>query len=639
MGELRARPVSDAPAVHVVVPGDVDDPARPSGGNAYDRRLCRGLRAAGLPVQEIAVAGSWPEPDDAACAELDRALAAVPAGATAVLDGLVACAVPQVLAPHARRLRLVVLVHLPLGDEAGLRRETAADRAARERACLRAAAAVVATSPWAARRLAELHGIRAHVVPPGVEPAPLATGTDAGARLLCVGSVTPTKGQDLLVEALARIADRDWTCRLVGPLTRDSTHVDAVRELIRRHGLDDRVQVAGPRTGPALDAEYAGADLLVLPSRAESYGMVVTEALARGIPVLAAEVDGVPETLGRAPDGTVPGLQVPPADVAALAAALRRWLDDPDLRAAARRAAHDRRPTLPGWDETTREWVRVLQHSCPLTAPGEAGSPVCSPDWLALREPADAAARAVELADRLRERLPEGPLVVRDLGCGTGSMGRWLAPRLPGPQHWVLHDRDPVLLDRAVGSLPPDVTGQACLGDLTGLDAADLAGTALVTASALLDLLTAGEVERLAAACTAAGCPALLALSVTGSVLLTPADPLDGAFAAAFDAHQRRTVAGRRLLGPDAAPAAAAAFRRHGAQVVRAPSPWRLGPGDGALVEEWLRGWLAAACVQQPALAAEAQPYLRRRLDAAARGELRVVVGHADLLALPGGGS
>jgi hypothetical protein len=266
------------------------------------------------------------------------------------------------------------------------------------------------------------------------------------------------------------------------------------------------------------------------------------------------------------------------------------------------------------------------------------GSPV-TPDWLALREPADAAARATELADRLCAWLQDrsgGPLVVRDLGCGTGSMGRWLAGRLPGPQHWLLHDRDPDLLDRAMAGLPAGITAEPRPGDLTELDAAQLAGTTLVTASALLDLLTADEVERLATACATAGCATLLALSVTGSVLLTPADPLDALFAAAFDAHQRRTVDGRRLLGPDAAPAVAAGFGRHGVSVVRAPSPWRLGPADGPLIEQWLRGWLAAACEHRPALVAEAEAYLRRRLAAANRGDLRVVVGHADLLALPG---
>jgi glycosyltransferase involved in cell wall biosynthesis len=352
-----------ARTVHVVVPADIDDPARPSGGNAYDRRVCRALPAAGLAVHEIAVAGAWPEPGPAARAELDRHLTAAPDGADVLLDGLVGCAVPDVLAPHARRLRLVVLVHLPLGDEAGLPPATAADRTARERATLHAAAAVVTTSPWAARRLVVVHGLpadRVHVVPPGVEPAPLADAGEAGTRLLCVGSITPSKGQDLLVEALARIADREWTCRLVGPLTRDAAHVAVVRGLVQRHGLGDRVEIAGPRTGPALDAAYAAADLLVLPSRAESYGMVVTEALARGIPVLAAGVDGVPETLGRAPNGTVPGLLVPPEDVASLAAAVRRWLDQPDVRGVARAAARQRRAALTGWEVTARCLADVL---------------------------------------------------------------------------------------------------------------------------------------------------------------------------------------------------------------------------------------------------------------------------------------
>jgi SAM-dependent methyltransferase len=280
------------------------------------------------------------------------------------------------------------------------------------------------------------------------------------------------------------------------------------------------------------------------------------------------------------------------------------------------------------------------------------GAPV-TPDWLALREPADAAARSARLVDRLRGLLDErpgaGPIVVRDLGCGTGSMARWLAPRLPHPQRWLLHDLDPDLVARAAAGAPDGVTAEPRPGDLTELDAAQLTGTALVTASALLDLLTADEVARLAAACAAVGCPVLLTLSVTGGALLTPAEPLDAAFAAAFDAHQRRTVGGRRLLGPDAAPAAAAAFRRLGYAVLRAPSPWRLGAAgtasedgpsdDRALIEQWLRGWVAAACEQRPELAAESDAYLRRRLDAAARGELRVVVGHADLLAVPGSGS
>jgi hypothetical protein len=264
-----------------------------------------------------------------------------------------------------------------------------------------------------------------------------------------------------------------------------------------------------------------------------------------------------------------------------------------------------------------------------------------SPAWLGLREGADADARAVDLLDPLRARLAgPGPLVIRDLGCGTGSMGRWLAARLPGAQRWVMQDRDPTLLAHAAATMVTaaadgaPVTVETREGDVTRLAAADLAGTSLVTASALLDLLTMDEVERLAGACAGAGCPALLTLSVAGRVALTPADPLDGEIAAAFDAHQRREAGGRRLLGPDAAGATAAAFGRHGARVAIRPAPWRLGAGRAALAAEWLRGWVAAACEHRPGLAGAAGAYLRRRLDAAAAGDLYVVVEHDDLLAL-----
>jgi len=360
-------------SVHVVVPGDIHDVAVPSGGNAYDRRVCLGLSATGWSVHELAVAGAWPRPDTAARESLARTLASLPDGAVVLLDGLVACGVPDVVVAAARRLKLVVLVHLPLGDEVGALNSAeaaaAAELAALERRTLRAASAVVATSPWAARRLVATHGLaadRVHVATPGVDPAPLARGTDGATRLLCVGSVTPTKGQDLLVEALAAVADLPWSCDLVGPLGRNPVHVAAVRCMIERHGLDERIRLTGPRTGARLDAAFDAADVLVLPSRVESYGMVVTEALARGIPVLAAAVGGVPETLGHDPNGRVPGMLVPPADVTALAAALRRWFGEPVRRDGLRRSATARRGTLDGWEVTSRCLAEVLRlHGTP----------------------------------------------------------------------------------------------------------------------------------------------------------------------------------------------------------------------------------------------------------------------------------
>jgi hypothetical protein len=271
---------------------------------------------------------------------------------------------------------------------------------------------------------------------------------------------------------------------------------------------------------------------------------------------------------------------------------------------------------------------------------------VCAPDWLALREVADAAARASELVDLVRGYLaaaagPGAPVLIRDLGCGTGSMGRWLAPRLSGPQVWVLHDRDPGLLASAAASVPgmgadgAPVSARTQEGDLTELRSADLSGTVLVTASAVLDLLTAEEVDGLAAACTGAGAAALLTLTVTGRLEVAPADPLDAAFGDAFNAHQRRRDDDRRLLGPDAVAVAVDAFARRGAVVESRPSPWHLGADRAELAEEWLRGWIAAACAQQPDLGRCAGAYLDRKLDACRAGRLRLVVGHADVLALP----
>jgi hypothetical protein len=265
-----------------------------------------------------------------------------------------------------------------------------------------------------------------------------------------------------------------------------------------------------------------------------------------------------------------------------------------------------------------------------------------SPAWLVLREPADAAARSAELAERVARHVrPAGRLVVHDLGGGSGAMGRWLAPRLPGPQHWVVHDRDADLLELAVAAPPgPAADGAAVTveprrSDITRPARGDLDGASLVVASALLDMLTADELAGMLAACTGIGCPILLALTVVGRVALTPADPLDAHMAAAFNAHQRRTTAAGRLLGPDAVGAAVAELRGTGAEVLVRPSPWRLDAARADLTAAWLHGWVAAACEQDPALAAEAGAYRDRRLAQAAAGELAVTVDHADLLVLP----
>jgi hypothetical protein len=259
-----------------------------------------------------------------------------------------------------------------------------------------------------------------------------------------------------------------------------------------------------------------------------------------------------------------------------------------------------------------------------------------SPEWLLLREPADAAARSVELVERLRRHLAaDRPLVIHDLGGGSGAMGRWLAPKLPGPQHWVLHDRDGDLLGLAIAA-PPDsatVTVEARRSDITRLSRRDLAAASLITASALIDLLTADELVRMLRACR--GLPMLLALTVVGRVTLAPADPMDSRIAAAFNAHQRRRTMAGRKLGPDAVPVAVDELRGTSAEVLVRPSPWHLDASHADLTAEWIEGWVAAACEQEPSLAAAAAAYLDRRLAQAAAGELAVTVDHADLLVLP----
>jgi SAM-dependent methyltransferase len=265
-----------------------------------------------------------------------------------------------------------------------------------------------------------------------------------------------------------------------------------------------------------------------------------------------------------------------------------------------------------------------------------------SPEWLVLREPADATARASDLVEQVQRSLTgDRTAVVHDLGCGTGSMGRWLAPRLAGAQHWIMYDRDADLLDHASADMPglaadgARVTVETRQRDITRLDPDDLPQASLITASALLDMFTADELERFVTACAEARCPVLVTISVIGRVDLVPADPLDLDIVDAFNAHQRRTTGGRRLLGPDAVGAAAAAFTRLGAEVLVRPSPWRLGPDQAALAAEWLAGWVSAACEQRPELAAPAAAYTQRRLDEAASGRLGVTVHHHDLLARP----
>ncbi len=302
--------------VHLLVPEGIDDPLRPSGGNVYDRRLSSGLTELGWTVTELLVSG----------ATVPTALASLPDGALALVDGLVASDT-EALVAEARRLRLVVLLHMPGSGP-------------RETEVLRAVDAVVVTSRWARDQVLDL-ARRVQVAEPGVDPGELVAGSVGGGDLLVVGPVTPAKGYDVLVDALDGLGDLDWRCRWVGALGVEPAPLD-------------RVTFTGPLPPAQLDEERSRADLVVAPSRRESYGMAVAEGLARGIPVVATDVGGHPEVVGDA------GLLVPVDDPAALASALRRWLTDPALRSRLRDAAAVRRDALPGWAATARAVSGVL---------------------------------------------------------------------------------------------------------------------------------------------------------------------------------------------------------------------------------------------------------------------------------------
>jgi glycosyltransferase involved in cell wall biosynthesis len=346
--------------VHVVVPEGFDNPGRPTGGNIYDRRACAGLAEAGWEVLVATVAAAWPVPDSAAGAHLARIVSAIPDGETALIDGLIASPAAAQLLPHADRIRMTVLLHMPLVTAIDTRHDASAQRS--ERAVLRAVTGVIVSSEWTRQQILtryEIPACRVHVARPGVDRV-AAHARPVRGRLICVGTLGRHKGQDLLVEALAGLDDLDWHCVLAGPLDRDPDFVEQLQTRISCLGYGHRVRLTGVLTGAALSRAYSTADLLVAPSRSETYGMVVTEALAHGLPVIAAAVGGLPEALGCGTDGARPGQLIPSGDPAALAAAIRDWLGDERHRHRLRAAARERRSNLRGWGETTQEISNAL---------------------------------------------------------------------------------------------------------------------------------------------------------------------------------------------------------------------------------------------------------------------------------------
>lgn len=329
-----------APAFFVV-PDALDDPERVSGGNVYDRRVRDGLLADGWDVSTLLV----PETDGG----LAHALAQLPDDAVTLVDGLLVGCEPAAIVAQSPRLRMLVLSHMvahELGDD--------------ERDALRSAVSIIATSRWTRAELIAQDAAdprRIVVAHPGTDAAVASVPSASGARLLCVAAVAPHKGQDLLVTALAGAADLGgWSCTFAGSLATEPEFAAAVRAATVAGGIADRVSFRGVITGRALQDAYTQADLAVLPSRSESYGMAVADALAHGIPVLTTGVGGISESIG---DGRA-AMIVPPDDPWALGLVLRQWWADAARRQDLRTAAMDARGSQPTWAATTQAVATAL---------------------------------------------------------------------------------------------------------------------------------------------------------------------------------------------------------------------------------------------------------------------------------------
>lgn len=340
--------------IALLVPGPFDTV---SGGYGYDRRIAAGLRALGQEVRVVELAGRHPLPDGAAEAAARAALAALPEGARIVVDGLGLPAFLPLVEDLAAR-RAVALIHHPTALETGFGADVRAALRERERAMFPRLARIIATSPLTAQRLAEEFGAapaRIGVVEPGTDPAPRARGSAGpGVAILAVGALTPRKGHDVLMRALAGLPDLDWTLTIVGGV-RDRVHADGLQALPAELGIAQRVRLAGEADQAELDALYDGADLFALATHWEGYGMAVAEALSRGLPVAI--------TAGGAAAELVPveaGIVSPPGDVVSLTKALRRVLFDAPLRAAMRDAAWEAGQRLPRWEDRASAFLAEL---------------------------------------------------------------------------------------------------------------------------------------------------------------------------------------------------------------------------------------------------------------------------------------
>ncbi|MBM3587764.1 MAG: glycosyltransferase family 4 protein [Alphaproteobacteria bacterium] len=344
-------------AIHLIVPAPF---SAISGGYIYDRRMVEGLSALGQNVRVVELAGRHPFPDEAATEAARAVLAEVPEGACIVIDGL---GLPAFLplADELTRRSATALVHHPTALETGALEGQREALKAAERVLFSACARIITTSTLTARDLPEAFGAdpaRITVIEPGTDAAPRAVGSAGpGCAILSIGLLVPRKGHDVLLHALARLTDLEWSLAIAGDATRDPVHADGLRALAAELGLAQRVRFLGALPDAALDAEYARADLFALATRYEGYGMAAAEAMARGLPLAitagGAIADIVPE------DAAVVAAV---DDHTALSRAMRRPIFDAGLRAAMAEASWRAGQALPRWPDRAAAFLKALDH-------------------------------------------------------------------------------------------------------------------------------------------------------------------------------------------------------------------------------------------------------------------------------------
>ncbi|WP_166259557.1 glycosyltransferase [Marinobacter salicampi] len=651
----------------LLVPGD---PGQRTGGYAYVREVASSLRSLGQAIELKGLPGRFPEGDEEAVQAMEQALAALPDGAIVVLDGLAMGGLPAPLENHSSRLSMIALVHHALADESGLDAASREHYFRTERRALGCVQGVITTSAHTAEGLGRF-GVTAPVcvVEPGVayagtEPPEPAPAKPEVVRILCVATLSARKAQHQLVAALGQLRGQSWHCTLAGSTTRQADYAEALRSQIEKLGLSHQFTLTGELGEADMQQVWQQADLFVLPSLHEGYGMVIDEALAHGLPIIASDGGALAQTARR------PGiLQYQAGDIAQLQSALEKVLASPHTLSQLQQQALESRATLRSWITAGQEFrsaVRACAEAGTAAALNESTRSQADPSrfedsWLQLREPADHRSRDHKLtaaaAQWLRQKEPHEPLVL-DLGCGSGSNYRYFysasagaysartgngTPLAPDAR-WLLVDQDQTLLAVArrlneegdCYAESRQIRYQVCRLTSSDFPRQLPDRPDLITASALIDLVTAPWLQALARYANSARAGLLVTLSYAGDFSFSPAHPDDSWLLELVNRHQQSDKGEGKALGPHAPRRLQQELEAEGYHVQLGDSPWHLDKQDQALQAALVDGWKTAALDQSPDDARRITLWAEARQKAIAAGQLGITVSHVDLFATPG---